>query len=177
MEPIFDLEYIRSQLDSEDWEDDEFNDCQKRAIYIGSVFSLVPSGKYYTPWANSNVDNCPCCHGTGTIPGHPSARIRKRNQKRYERMLRLGLKLGREYSIRHASARKAAHNRWQKTCSVCEGIGSKEAHDDKVWYEQAEEELSKIGCWLESGEGDPCDLFVVECRDIPEDERACDECS
>ena len=31
------------------------------------------------------MDECPCCHGSGTIPGHKSARIRKRNQKRYEK--------------------------------------------------------------------------------------------
>ena len=24
-------------------------------LYVGSVLDLLPSGKYYTPWANSNV--------------------------------------------------------------------------------------------------------------------------
>jgi hypothetical protein len=27
-----------------------------KAIFLGSVFSLTPSGKYYTPWACGNVD-------------------------------------------------------------------------------------------------------------------------
>jgi len=27
-----------------------------KGIYLGSVFSLTPSGKYYTPWACGNVD-------------------------------------------------------------------------------------------------------------------------
>lgn len=27
----------------------------KRGIYLGSMFSITPSGKFYTPWANSNV--------------------------------------------------------------------------------------------------------------------------
>jgi len=33
--------------------------------YVGSVFSLLPSGKFYTPWANSNVEPCPRCGGDG----------------------------------------------------------------------------------------------------------------
>ena len=171
MQPIFDLEDVRAELDAEEWEDDSDGYCQTRRIYIGTVFSLVPSGKYYTPWANSNVDACPCCHGKGTLPGHKSARIRKRNQKRYENMLRLGFKNGRAYSIRHSAVRNAAHDRWQKVCSVCGGLGSKEAHEDEMWYDQAEEELSSINCSLESGDGDPCDLFITECRDIQEEEE------
>lgn len=26
-----------------------------KTVFLGTVFNLVPSGKYYTPWANSNV--------------------------------------------------------------------------------------------------------------------------
>lgn len=170
MESIFDLEDIRAELDSEDWEDDIYNSNQRRSIYIGTVFSLMPSGKYYTPWANSNVAGCPCCHGEGSIPGHKSSRICKKNHSRYEKMMRLAVKRGRTYAIRHAKVRLAAKNRWQRTCPVCEGLGSKEAYDDECWREQAEEELSSIGCCLESGEGDPCDLYVTEYRDSSEDD-------
>lgn len=171
MESIFNLKELRTNLNSEDWEDDECNNQQVRRIFLGTVFNLLPSGKYYQPFACSNVDPCPYCQGRCVVPGHSSARIRKRNQKRYENMLRLGVKLGREYAIRHAKARNAAHNRWQTTCPVCHGVGSKEAYQDECWYEQAEEELSSIGCSLESGEGDPCDIFVVEYRDISEKEE------
>ena len=31
--------------------------------FIGTVFSLMPSGKYYTPWASSNLELCPMCQG------------------------------------------------------------------------------------------------------------------
>lgn len=34
-------------------------------IYIGSVLSLTPSGKYYLPFACSHVENCNRCKGKG----------------------------------------------------------------------------------------------------------------
>lgn len=37
--------------------DDDFNDCKYAALYIGSVLSIFPSGKFYTPFANSNIEN------------------------------------------------------------------------------------------------------------------------
>jgi len=35
------------------------------SLYLGTVFNLFPSGKYYTPWACSNVELCPRCKGEG----------------------------------------------------------------------------------------------------------------
>ena len=53
---IFDLRVIRERLDAEAWGDDDMNeDTIVKRIYIGSVFAWYPSGKYYTPWAHSNV--------------------------------------------------------------------------------------------------------------------------
>jgi len=43
------------------WQDD----AMIASLYLGTVFALTPSGKYYTPYANSNVEDCPRCHGTG----------------------------------------------------------------------------------------------------------------
>jgi len=34
-------------------------------LYLGTVFNMFPSGKYYTPWACSNVEPCPRCKGEG----------------------------------------------------------------------------------------------------------------
>ena len=31
----------------------EYEDSQVKSAYIGTVFTLTPSGKYYTPWAMS----------------------------------------------------------------------------------------------------------------------------
>ena len=56
MEPIFILSEVRKRLDKEQWEDDDWEvDSQRRTIFIGTVFNLLPSGKYYMPWAASNV--------------------------------------------------------------------------------------------------------------------------
>lgn len=103
MEPIFDLQKIRTLLDAEPWEEDKYNNSETRRIFIGTVFSLMPSGKYYVPWA-------------------------------------------------------------------CGNVTEEEAAKDEEWQEQATNELATINCWLTSGEGDPCDLFVGECRDIEMEE-------
>ena len=47
-------------------------DRQCKSVYLGSVLSLSPSGKYYMPWASSNVDACPRCKGSGNGKEHNS---------------------------------------------------------------------------------------------------------
>lgn len=47
-------EDIDSEPICEDWELAS-NGMVKRGIYLGSMFSITPSGKFYTPWTNSNV--------------------------------------------------------------------------------------------------------------------------
>lgn len=63
-------------------------------LYLGSVLSLSPSGKYYTPFANSNVT-------------------------------------------------------------------FKEARVDEAWYAALDRAAEKFSGSIESGEGDPCDLFFA----------------
>jgi len=41
-------------------------------------------------------------------------------------------------------------------------VTEEEAELDQDWYEEAEAELEGVGAYLENGEGDPCDLFVVQ---------------
>ena len=36
-----------------------------RQIFLGTVFNLTPSGKYYTFWACGNLELCPLCEGEG----------------------------------------------------------------------------------------------------------------
>ena len=52
-------------MDLEDLEIDPDNDGFIQSVYLGSIISLCPSGKFYTPFANSNVDRCPECEGFG----------------------------------------------------------------------------------------------------------------
>jgi hypothetical protein len=72
-----------------------------RLVFLGTVFALYPSGKFYTPWACSNVE------------------------------------------------------KW-------------EAEVDEIYGEVLEAEASELGCWIASGEGDPCDIFIGQC--VEEDE-------
>lgn len=88
---------------------DEDNERWLSNIYLGSILSLAPSGKYWTWWACSNVDD-------------------------------------------------------------------EEQVKDTVWFQMLEEEATKHGFWIESGEGDPLDLYAV--RDATEEEvlKFADDC-
>jgi len=52
--PIFDLIALKAELVSAEWQETEDGD-ETRQVYLGTIFSLMPSGKYYTPFACSNV--------------------------------------------------------------------------------------------------------------------------
>ena len=96
-EKIFDLEEIRAALEECTAEEDGNGNITKQ-LYLGTVFDCLPSGKYYTSWACSNVTE-------------------------------------------------------------------EELEQDELWFEQAQEELEQIGCFLENGEGDPCDLSIVQIQE------------
>ena len=121
----FDPKEIRRLVDYEEWGAIPPDGDLARGIFLGTVFALCPSGKYYTPWANSNVEDCPRCKGKGTTKGN--------------------------------------------VCTWCQGMGSREAYLDDMWYEKAQRALDRVGLILENGEGDPCDLFAVEYRDTDTD--------
>ena len=98
MGTIVNAAILRRSLDQEPFERvDTYTEA--RRVYLGSVLNLAPSGKYYTPFACSNVTE-------------------------------------------------------------------EEAEKDELFFEQLEAELESIGCFLESSEGDPCDLFATESRDV-----------
>jgi hypothetical protein len=118
---IFNMDEIKKEMKSADWQEME-PDREERRVFLGSVFALVPSGKYYMPWACSNVDVCAKCQEHEGTCGNED----------------------------------------------CDGSCC-EAHADVLWYASAESELSDEGYSLASGDGDPCDLFAVECRDIEPD--------
>ena len=85
--PALKAEALRNPHYDPDVEDDI---C---SIFLGTVFALTPSGKYYMPWACSNVTD-------------------------------------------------------------------EEAAKDEAWYEALDAVVESYGGWIESGEGDPCDLFA-----------------
>ncbi len=47
---------LGKDIDSEELHLDDYNpETGVRSIYLGSILSITPSGKFYTPFANSNV--------------------------------------------------------------------------------------------------------------------------
>lgn len=90
---------------------DDLDGNKVKSEFLGTVFYIMPSGKYYQPFACSNVDVCGRCKGDG--------------------------------------------------CDYCGGLGSREAYEDSLMDEYLQEYANKAGAWVESGEGDPCDLFLV----------------
>jgi hypothetical protein len=83
--------------------------------YLGSILNIYPSGKYYMPFACSNLAPCDHCKGRGSFG-----------------------------PIR---------------CIKCNGYGTSEAYHDEIFGEVLEEVANENGGWIQSGEGDPCDLF------------------
>ena len=50
-------------------------------------------------------------------------------------------------------------------------VSEAEAAIDEVWREQLDREAHALGCFVESGEGDGCDLFLCEMREQPDAEE------
>jgi len=90
---------VKQWMQSEKFEEEE--DGSFRRVYLGTVFTLSPSGKFYMPWARSNVTE-------------------------------------------------------------------EEAAKDEEFYDALHEEAEEHGYFIQSGEGDPCDIFVTEAK---EDEK------
>jgi len=169
---IFDLAALKSELERAEVEPDD--NVSVRRVYLGSVFALLPSGKYYTPYANSNVDPCMICRGTGHTLAKYACQICNGRGKRdiatialtwHETLSQCVARLAKDYAINDdmtidCPSCHGAGKRYND-CPHCGGTGSREAYLDQNWYDDAEEELATIGAFLTSGEGDPCDLFAV----------------
>lgn len=195
----FDMAKVQATIAAEDWEDDIHGDgSQVRRLYLGSVFTLTPSGKYYLPFACSNVMGCETCKGTGYV----QARLYKRRtqKKHVARHMRTQKRWAARWGAltglwgRELNAHEARAKAWLlsqpkafrlrgfmpgSVCTACCGGGSREAHLDEIWRLSAETAFEAIGLSLEAGEGDPCDYFAVEYRDDPNDdelvEPSCDD--
>lgn len=164
-----------------DWEPCEEQDgMERRFWYLGSVMNNSPSGKVYYPFACSNVLQCPCCEGRGEIPNpqHDPNMVETAAHTRRQLCEKLIEHWG-AYAcgkwpapfsemaaeLQRMSRRHAAH----LTCPLCESVGSAEVHQDELWREALESRLEQLGLCLQAGEGDPCDLYAVEYREVPDD--------
>lgn len=145
---------------------------RRKSLFIGTVFSVMPSGKYYLPFACSNVEPCPACKGEGQRFVNRRGQARKlRKVKRQKRRLVEHLFKFHGFAFEgrwpeRAAARLAALRRRAdylfpvRTCGHCGGVGSREAAMDEAFQEAMDDEAHKHGACIESGEGDPCDMFL-----------------
>lgn len=170
-------------MESEEWEDNPDGDMQCRRIYLGTLIN--PSGKYYLPFACSNLNPCPQCGGRGKIRKAKARLLKKltnaskRRREKHdgdksfwklpfeERKRLLSIGSTNRYVLKN-EFRLAV---MEPTCERCGGSGSHEAHDDEIFWELLEEEAGVYDYSIESGEGDPCDTFVCEYRDKPEEDE------
>jgi DnaJ-class molecular chaperone len=135
-------------------------------FFLGTCFDLAPSGKYYTPFANSNVDACPRCKGDGRARKlTPCERCKGTGKLPYaelaqypfwqEELTKRGFKPGDDVPCLQCDGKGQILGE----CKYCGGLGSREAYEDEVFYDELERQAEEHGGWIESGEGDPCDLF------------------
>lgn len=186
-------ELIRDAIKSPYWEscqDNEGNPVE--SLYLGSVLNLYPSGKYYMPWATSNVTPCESCQGTGKSKKYHSCQYCKGIGTRSIRDIAI-IRFGENFTLdQYVHLDKNLHKDDQLTwvddshfqchgcqglgksqgdCKYCNGIGSREVYEDQCFSEELESAASKNHCYLESGEGDALDLYLMrENKNPPEDD-------
>jgi hypothetical protein len=172
IETGIDWEDIKQEMKSAEWQE-SFDDPDRleKHVFLGTVFALYPSGKYYMPFACSNLEPCETCNGNGTITNENSDpeklvalyTIERQLCKfvldnygphfdgKWPKKLEKALRLLRE---------ELANAEPKITCPTCEGVGSEEAYLDECYREQLEQEAEEHGFYICSGEGDPCDIFA-----------------
>ena len=168
---------IMSALESEPWEPQGSycGDGEVRMVFIGSLIN--PSGKYYLPFACSNLNPCPNCGGGGKVKPKAKRRLinKLKNAQRHS-WLRYRKALTKNQPVELLKANQYAIDAGQRLvamddhCPRCGGCGSHEAHDDEVFWEMLEKEAEEHGCYVQSGEGDPTDTFIGQYRDTPDED-------
>jgi hypothetical protein len=141
---------VAEEVENGEWSMDE---GKHRSLYLGTVMSIFPSGKFYTPWANSNVDPCPRCKGSGNGKMVPCSRC---HDGWRDIPLIEDAKDFPEIQCWVCGGKGTQH----MPCSHCGGMGSREAYEDERFREMMDTVANEHGVWVESGEGDFCDLFL-----------------
>lgn len=172
LKPDVDWDKAATAIEFEPWVTHSCDDgYEVRSLLLGSVFSIMPSGAYYLPFACSNVMGCPGCGGRGQVVT-VKRRIAKKWQVARDRMHRLAEK----YKLQGNVPQLAKHGWYryyrrtyvrmdQWHCRVCDGSGSHAATLDELFRDMLEREAEEHGFCVENGEGDPCDLFLVQSRE------------
>lgn len=146
--------------------------------YLGSVMTLAPSGKFYMPWACSNVEPCPLCNGSCVLPEdtcelcHGERVITVTEQQaELPYWLFQGKKAGDlvECYACHGTGRDTP------TCWRCGGLGSEEAFFDSLYFEALDDIARENGGFITENEGDPTDVFFGMYVEAEEDECSSEE--
>jgi len=166
-QPILNIDEVEKELNkAEPYEDIENKGQFIQTIYLGSILSLTPSGKIYTPFANSNVDLCTRCKGKGNIKN------KHKSIKKVDAIDRKIRRIANDWDKPYATLTKHQqelidklrkirehYDEW-KTCPECYGLGSLEARLDEDWWKQLESELEPIDAWYHISESDGCDILI-----------------
>jgi hypothetical protein len=106
---------VRAELDAADWEADFENPgTEERRVWLGASIALNPSGKFYLPFACSNVaGDCPVCGGKGSREPRTGKRARKRAVRRQHDFSRGTVRRGFAQSPAGAGRRS-----WKRTSFV-----------------------------------------------------------
>lgn len=131
------------------------------SAYLGTVMGMMPSGKYYQPFACGNVKPCQHCRGAGSLA---NPRASHKQVIKYRRLRHRAWRNKQHTRAAHYAA-KAEYYADTMLCPHCRGEGSVEVWRDAEFMRGMEDAAEKNDCWIESGDGDPCDMFV--CRVIP----------
>ncbi|MDD4429685.1 MAG: hypothetical protein PHG64_15030, partial [Paludibacter sp.] len=161
------IESAMKKIDSEESYKDMDGNTLK-SVFIGTCFNIMPSGKYYMPFACSNVEKCSKCDGKGKIT-NPNAdmALYEENLKKeqfwieYLRNNSVTYYQLSETNKKTLDSIRECLKYYDETveCPVCHGVGSEEVYLDQVMQEALEDYANKYGAFVHSGEGDPCDMF------------------
>lgn len=147
------------------------DDVKAQLAYLGAMIN--PSGKYYLPFACSNVaGDCEVCKGKGHIRNqlHDAERLREAKRELDELTAKCRELYGWpvDWPNTHRTRAKklsdviACYGE-ELECPRCEGSGSQSAMDDENWREAFEEILGEHDLCLEQGcGGDGCDFYAVK---------------
>lgn len=166
--------YARAIRNDFRWDRIKAKAASEGNVFLGTVFSLTPSGKFYAPFACSNVMGCRRCKGTGKVKN------RRADEVKYAALdvecdatLRAfwqehGMAVAWPSEVKaRIDALRAERDQFveTRTCTWCDGMCSHEAAQDQDWNIALEQVAEKHGLYVYGPEGsDGCDVWLTDPR-------------
>ena len=180
---------FRRDIEKWDWDtiilktDDnaEDGDCGERygRFFLGTVFGIMLSGKYYLPFACGNLDLCYACKGSGHKRRSRAMRLRLKKWEARRVALGDAFTIARKHGFSEARLRRksdrcmaALKRNGMQDCGECRGVGSIDAAEDEAFMAALEDIADDHGGWIEGNEGDPCNMvFSMRLEDTGDTEK------